>query len=67
MMADLPPAVLQLLKPPLSLKGIDCFGPYTVKKAINAGGVIFKCLTTHCMHIDQLKIIHADAFLLALG
>lgn len=68
-MADLPSARLRLLKPPFFSTGVDCFGPYTVKvgrRSEKRWGVIFKCLTTRCVHLDLLNSIDADAFLLAL-
>lgn len=60
---------MQLLKPPFFSTGVDCFGPYTVKvgrRSDKRWGVIFKCLTTCCVHLDRLNSINADAFLLAL-
>ncbi|KAK7881024.1 hypothetical protein WMY93_030613 [Mugilogobius chulae] len=69
LMADLPPARLRLLKPPFFSTGVDCFGPYIIKvgrRNEKRWGVIFKCLTTRCVHLDLLAGLDADSFLLAL-
>ncbi|KAK0141188.1 hypothetical protein N1851_021781 [Merluccius polli] len=68
-MADQPLARLQLFQPPFFLTGVDCFGPYLVKigrRQEKCWGLIFKCLTTRCIHLDLLNSLDADAFLLAL-
>ncbi|XP_019218180.1 uncharacterized protein LOC109203254 [Oreochromis niloticus] len=68
-MADLPPARLRLYKPPFWSTGVDCFGPYNVKvgrRTEKRWGIIFKCMTTSCVHLDLLDSIDTDAFLMAL-
>lgn len=68
-MADLPPARLRLFQPPFFSTGVDCFGPYTVKvgrRHEKRWGIIFKCLTTKCIHLDLINSLDTDAFLLAL-
>ncbi|KAK7916727.1 hypothetical protein WMY93_012488 [Mugilogobius chulae] len=68
-MADLPPARLRLYKPPFWSTGIDCFGPYNVKvgrRTEKRWGLIFKCMTTSCVHLDLLESMDTDAFLMAL-
>lgn len=65
-MVDLPPAHLRLLKPPFFSVRVNCFGPYVIKFGRCCEkwwGVIFKYLTTQCVH---LNLLNADAFLLAL-
>lgn len=65
---DISPAV-RLLKPPISSTGFDCFWPYVIKigwRGKKCWGVIFKCLTTRCVHLDLLSNIGVDTFLLAL-
>ena len=67
-MADLPPARLRLFKPPFWSTGIDCFGPFTVKigrRTEKRWGIIFKCLTTRCIHLELLDSMDADTFLMA--
>ena len=67
-MADLPPARLRLFKPPFWSTGVDCFGPFTVKigrRTEKRWGIIFKCLTTRCIHLELLDSMDADTFLMA--
>ncbi|KAL3987511.1 hypothetical protein ACER0C_014626 [Sarotherodon galilaeus] len=68
-MADLPAARLCITKPPYWSTGVDCFGPYTIKigrRHEKRWGIIFKCLTTRCVHLDLLCSMNTDSFLLAL-
>ncbi|XP_035855750.1 uncharacterized protein LOC118494762 [Sander lucioperca] len=68
-MADLPPARLRLYKPPFYSTGVDCFGPFTVKigrRTEKRWGIIFKCMTTRCVHLDLLESLDVDAFLMSL-
>lgn len=68
-MADLPPARLRLYKPPFWSTGVDCFGPYSIKvgrRTEKRWGLIFKCMTTSCVHLDLLESIDTEAFLMAL-
>ncbi|KAJ8347082.1 hypothetical protein SKAU_G00284830 [Synaphobranchus kaupii] len=68
-MADLPSARLRLNQPPFWSTGVDCFGPYTVKlgrRHEKRWGIVFKCLTTRCVHLDLLPSMDTDSFLLAL-
>ncbi|XP_069366373.1 uncharacterized protein [Paralichthys olivaceus] len=67
-MADLPPARLRLSKPPFWSTGMDCFGPFTVKigrRTEKRWGILFKCLTTRCVHLELLNSMDADTFLMA--
>ncbi|XP_051791369.1 uncharacterized protein LOC127529975 [Erpetoichthys calabaricus] len=68
-MADLPLARLRLQKPAFFSTGMDCFGPFQVKigrRCEKRWGIIFKCLTTRCVHLDVLNSIDTDSFLMAL-
>lgn len=68
-MADLPPACLRLYKPPFYSIGMDCFGPFTVKigqRTEKRWGIVFKCMTTRCLHLDLLESLDTDAFLISL-
>src|SRR4029434_9738584 len=58
-----------LFKPPVSSTGVDCFGPFIIhhgRRTEKRWGIIFKCLTTRCLHLDLLGMMDVDAFLLAL-
>ena len=68
-MADLPPSRLRLLRPAFYSTGVDCFGPFLVKRGRSnekRWGVILKCLTTRCVHLDLLYSMDSDSFLMAL-
>ncbi|XP_052412579.1 uncharacterized protein LOC127957915 [Carassius gibelio] len=68
-LADLPPCRLNLYKPPFYSTGVDCFGPFAVKigrRQEKRWGIIYKCLTTRCVHLDLLEHMDSDAFLLSL-
>lgn len=68
-MADLPIARLRLHKPAFHSTGVDCFGPMFVKmgrRQEKRWGIIFKCLTTRAVHLDLLRNMDADAYLMAL-
>ncbi|XP_046577970.1 uncharacterized protein LOC124285741 [Haliotis rubra] len=68
-MADLPIARLRLHKPAFYSTGVDCFGPMRIKlgrRQYKRWGVIFKCMTTRAVHLDLLKSMDSDAFLLAV-
>ncbi|KAI2645062.1 tRNA-specific 2-thiouridylase MnmA [Labeo rohita] len=68
-MADLPPSKPSLFKPPFWSTGMDCFGPFVIKsgrKTEKRWGLLFKCQTTRCVHLELLTSLDADSFLLAL-
>lgn len=68
-MADLPAARLRLHQPPFWSTGVDCFGPFSIKigrRQEKRWGIIFKCLTTRCVHLDLLASMDTDSFLMAL-
>lgn len=68
-MADLPPCRLRLWKPPFWSTGVDCFGPFNIKigrRQEKRWGILFKCLTTHCTHIELLTSLDTDSFLMSL-
>ncbi|KAL1273037.1 hypothetical protein QQF64_028899 [Cirrhinus molitorella] len=68
-MADLPSSRLQLYKPPFYSTGVDCFGPFVVKIGRHQEkrwGILYKCMTTRCVHLDLLEHLDTDAFLLSL-
>ncbi len=68
-MADLPPCRLRIYKPPFYSTGVDCFGPFIVKigrRTEKRWGIVYKCLTTRCVHLNLLESLDTDAFLLSL-
>ncbi len=68
-MAELPPSRLRLYKPPFWSTGMDCFGPFNVsvgRRHEKRWGLLFKCQTTRCVHLELLSSLDTDHFLLAL-
>ncbi|XP_035235202.1 uncharacterized protein LOC118206521 [Anguilla anguilla] len=68
-MADLPPCRLRLMKPPFYSTGVDCFGPFQIKRGRvteKRWGIVFKCMTTRCVHLDVLHSMDTDSFLMSL-
>lgn len=65
----IPPTRLPLYKLPFSSTGVDCFGPYLIKvgqRTEKQWGIIFKCMTTSCVHLDLLHSMDTDDFLMTL-
>ena len=68
-MADLPPERLAKDQRPFSFTGIDCFGPFLVKRGrahVKRYGLIFTCLTIRAIHLEVLPDLTTDAFINAL-
>ena len=65
-MADLPPERLEPCKPPFTYTGLDCFGPFIVKRArseIKRYCCLFTCFTTRAIHLELLDSLDTDSFL----
>ena len=71
MMADLPPDRIRPDKPPLfTFVGIDCFGPFLVKRErsqVKRYGVMFTCLMIRAVHIEVIHSMNTDSFVDSLG
>ena len=68
-MADLPETRLASGDVPFTHTGVDCFGPFLVKRArsgVKRYGCIFTCMTTRAVHIEVLSSRDTDAFMNAL-
>lgn len=68
-MADLPPSRLHLYEPPFYSTGVDCFGQFQVKigrRNEKRWGILYKCMTMRCLHLDFLESLDFDAFLTSL-
>ena len=53
-------------KPPFSFVGVDCFGPFVVKRGrtqFKRHGCLFTYLTTRAVHIEKLESLEADSFI----
>lgn len=67
-MAELPKERVEV-SAPFTYSGIDCFGPFLIKKArkeYKRYGLIFTCLSSRAIHIEMLEDLSTDAFINAL-
>ncbi|KAJ8346588.1 hypothetical protein SKAU_G00279890 [Synaphobranchus kaupii] len=68
-MADLRLARLRLMSPAFYSAAMDCFGPFLIKQGRGTEktwAIIYKCLTTRCVHLDTLQSMDTDSFLMSL-
>jgi len=68
-MADLRSDRVTANKPPFTFVGVDCFGPFNVKRGrsqVKRYGVLFTCLTTRAIHIEVAHSLDADSFVNSL-
>ena len=64
-MADLPPDRITPDKPPFTFAGIDCFGPFVVKRGrslVKRYGILFTCLKIRAVHIEVMHSMSTDSF-----
>ena len=65
-MASLPPDRTTPGKPPFSFTGVDCFGPFEVRRGRTRAkryGVIFTCMTTRAIHIEVANSLDTESFI----
>jgi len=68
-MADLPADRVTPNKPPFTFVGMDCFGPFMVKRArslVKRYGALYTCLTTRAVHIEIVHTMETSSFLNSL-
>ncbi|KAJ8342685.1 hypothetical protein SKAU_G00326130 [Synaphobranchus kaupii] len=54
---------------PFTYSGMDCFGPFIIKKArkeYKRYGLVFTCFASRAVHIEMLEDLSTDAFINAL-
>ncbi|XP_068738016.1 uncharacterized protein [Montipora capricornis] len=64
-MANLPQDRVTPNKPPFTYVGVDCFGPFWVRRGRSQAkryGVIFTCLTVRAIHIEVVHSLDTDSF-----
>ncbi len=68
-MAELPKERVEV-SAPFTFCGMDCFGPFVIKKAhkeYKRHGLIFTCLSSRAVHIEMIEDLTTDTFINALG
>ena len=68
-MAELPPARLQMNSHPFTYTGVDYFGPLMIRQKrsnVKRYGCLFTCLTTRAVHLEVSVDLSSDAFINAL-
>ena len=65
-MADLPAERVTPDNPPFSNVGVDCFGPFVVKRGrsqLKRYGCLFTCLTMRAIHVEKLDSLETNSFI----
>ncbi len=68
-MANLPSSRVLPDEPPFTRVGVDCFGPFEIKRGrstVKRYGVIFTCLSIRAIHIEVVASLDTDYFVHAL-
>ncbi len=68
-MADLPQDRVTSDKPQFTYVGVDCFGPFEVKRGrsvVKCYGVIFTCLNIRAVHLEIAALLDTYSFIHAL-
>ncbi|KAK7877121.1 hypothetical protein WMY93_032173 [Mugilogobius chulae] len=65
-MSDLPLSRITPDEPPFSRVGLDCFGPFEVKRGravVKRYGLIFTCLAIRAIHLEVLSSLDTNSFI----
>lgn len=64
-MANLPADRITPSKPPFTCSGVDCFGPFEVRRGrttVKRYGVLFTCLTLRAIHLEVASSLDTESF-----
>ena len=65
-MSDLPPDKLEAGHKPFTYTGIDCFGPFLIKRGcaeVKRYVCLFACMNTRAIHFEKLNAMDTDSFI----
>jgi len=65
-MADLPTDCVTPEKPPFTFVGVDCFGPFVVRRGrslVKRYRVLFTCLSVRVVHLEVAHSLDTDSFI----
>ena len=65
-MSDLPADRVKYDRPLFSYVGVDCFGPFVVKRGrahVKSHGIVCTCLTVRAIHIEVLHSMDIHSFI----
>ena len=68
-MSDLPVDRVTLSQPPFTCVGVDCFGPFVVRRGrseVKRYGVLFTCLAIRAVHVEVVHSLDTGSFINAL-
>ena len=68
-MSDLPKDRVTPNLPPFTNVGVDCFGPFTIRRGrstVKRYGVLFTCLSCRAVHIEVAHSLDTDSFINAM-
>ena len=64
-LADLPQDRITPDKPPFTYVGVDCFGPFLIRRGrseVKRYGVLYACLVVRAVHIEVAQSFDSDSF-----
>ena len=68
-MANLPKDRITPNRPPFTYVGVDCFGPFLIRRGrseVKRYGVLYTCLVVRAIHIEVIHSLDTDSFINSL-